>query len=160
MLSTSKLGRCLIQPKLVPQDTAYIAHVPQYLPVPLGMGAQSSNSRSTGKGSFKLLFHKLLVLIYCTITTKGSRHVTRHLKGSLGSRFIDRQSPEIPINGRTAASGKCRPRIFGSFPLFQAKNRNVTVTHAELVQLTSPCHPSPEPLVVIVQYLCFQIIYI
>jgi hypothetical protein len=81
-------------------------------------------------------------LIYCTITTKGSRYVTRHLKCSLESMFILRK---ITLNGGPANAGA---EFLTFSDLFGPPNREVTVTRAKIVRFITLCHLSPEPLVV------------
>jgi hypothetical protein len=55
---------------------------------------------------------------------------------------------KIAIYGSPVNAG---PEILTFFNLFRPQNLKVTVTQAKIVQFTSLCHPSPEPLVVIVQ---------
>lgn len=63
---------------------------------------------------------------------------------------------KIPINGNSADAGSETLVFFG---LFGSQNRSVTVTWTKLVQFRTFCHPSPEPLVEIVQYQgsCFTL---
>ncbi|KAJ7148852.1 hypothetical protein C8R46DRAFT_1044526 [Mycena filopes] len=105
--------------------------------------ADSTSKHGTSKAGFSALIPR-----YCSISTKGSRGVTRHHNCSLNKVFIDRQSAKITIYGRPASAGR---KFLLFFSLIGPQKSFVTVTKAKIVQFTGARHPSPEPLVKMIQ---------